>query len=211
MLLATTKVTTGREQLVNGLTDTAGFEPGDIIAFSGNSLISDLINVATYAIPRWGISHVGIMGEASDGRLLLFESTTLDSLPCEILGRPFDGTQAHVLEDVIQRYEGRIWHFPLCRSLYENERKRLNEFLLETISVPYDQMGAFRSAGAGLSWIESLFRDQDLSTIFCSEWCCAAHVNIGIFRTDNVSRWNPNRFVRAERKQNILLKPRRLK
>jgi hypothetical protein len=82
---------------------------------------------------------------------------------------------------------------------------------METIHTPYDEMGAFRSAGIGLSWIESLFREEDLTTIFCSEWCCAAHTEIGIFRTDNVSRWNPNRFVRTERRQGILLKPRRLK
>ena len=55
------------------------------------------------------------------------------------------------------------------------------------------------------------FLEEDVTTIFCSEWCCAAHTAIGLFRTDNVSRWNPNRFVRTERRQGILLKPRRLK
>ncbi len=186
-------------------------QPGDIIGFSGEGFISDLINVATYGIPRWGISHVGVMGEADDGRLLLWESTTLDGLPCEIAGKPFNGSQAHWLDAVVNGYRGKVWHYPLCRSLYENERRRLTEFLMETVHTPYDEMGAFRSAGVGLSWIESLFRDQDLNKIFCSEWCCAAHTAIGIFRTDNVSRWNPNRFVRMERRQGILLKSRRLK
>ena len=186
-------------------------EPGDIIGFSGESFISDLINVATYGTPRWGISHVGIMGEAKDGRLLLFESTTLDGLPCEITGKPFFGTQAHLLDTVVKVYRGKVWHYPLYRSLYDNERRRLTDFLMGTIRIPYDEMGAFRSGGEGLSWIESLFREQDLTKIFCSEWCCAAHTAIGIFRTDNVSRWNPNRFVRTERRQGILLKPRRMK
>jgi len=185
--------------------------PGDIIGFSGQCFISDFINVATYGIPRWGISHVGVMGEAPDGRLLLFESTTLDGLPCEITGERFDGTQAHLLDAVVEAYRGKIWRYPLYRSLYENERRRLTRFLMGTIHTPYDEMGAFRSGGAGLSWIESLFREQDLGKIFCSEWCCAAHTAVGIFRTDNVSRWNPNRFVRTERRQGILLKPRRLK
>ena len=186
-------------------------KPGDIIGFSGESFYSDLINIATYGIPRWGISHVGIMGEASDGRLLLFESTEHDSMPCEIVGVPFFGTQAHHLDAVREVYHGKLWHYPLCRPLYENERQRLTQFLMETIHTPYDEMGAFRSGGEGLSWIESMFREQDLSRIFCSEWCCAAHTAIGIFRTDNVSRWNPNRFVRTERRQGILLKPRRMK
>ncbi len=186
-------------------------KPGDIIGFSGDSLYSDLINIATYGLPRWGISHVGIMGEASDGRLLLFESTEHDNLPCEITGVPFFGTQAHHLDVIKERYQGKLWHYPLYRSLYENEKQRLTQFLMNTIHTPYDEMGAFRSGGEGLSWIESLFREQDLSKIFCSEWCCAAHTAIGIFRTDNVSRWNPNRFVRTERRQGTLLKPRRLK
>lgn len=186
-------------------------KPGDIIGFSGECLASDFINVVTYGIPRWSISHVGIMGEASDGRLLLFESTTVDGLPCEITGKHFSGTQAHQLEAVSESYPGKVWHYPLYRSLYENERQRLTQFLMETIHTPYDEMGAFRSGGVGLSWIESLFREQDLTKIFCSEWCVAAHTAIGIFRTDNVSRWNPNRFVRTERRQGILLKPRRMK
>ncbi len=190
---------------------TLTVRPGDLIGFSGESFISDFINVVTYGVPRWGISHVGIMGEAPDGRLLSFESTTLDGLPCEITKEHFNGTQAHSLDAVVKAYQGKVWHYPLCRTLYENERQRLTQFLMETIHTPYDEMGAFRSAGIGLSWIESLFREDDLTTIFCSEWCCAAHTEIGIFRTDNVSRWNPNRFVRTERRQGILLKPRRLK
>ncbi len=190
---------------------TLTVRPGDLIGFSGESFISDFINVVTYGVPRWGISHVGIMGEAPDGRLLLFESTTLDGLPCEITKEHFNGTQAHSLDAVVKAYQGKVWHYPLCRTLYENERQRLTQFLMETIHTPYDEMGAFRSAGIGLSWVESLFREEDLTTIFCSEWCCAAHTEIGIFRTDNVSRWNPNRFVRTERRQGILLKPRRLK
>ena len=35
---------------------------GDIIGFSGDSWISTLVNIATYGIPFWGLSHVGIMG-----------------------------------------------------------------------------------------------------------------------------------------------------
>ena len=62
---------------------------GDIIGFSGDSWISACVNIATYGIPFWGLSHVGIMGHADDGRLLLFESTQLDDLPCEITGEAF--------------------------------------------------------------------------------------------------------------------------
>ena len=42
-------------------------KPGDLIGFSGDSPVSDAINLGTFGLPRWGISHVGIMAEAADG------------------------------------------------------------------------------------------------------------------------------------------------
>ena len=138
------------------------------------------INIATYGIPLWGISHVGIMAHASDGRLLIFESTSLDNLPCEISHENFTGTQAHLLNDILRVYNGRAWHYPLYRPLYDYEDKRLTEFLMATIHTPYDAMGAFRSAGVGLSWVESLFHPENLHSIFCSEWVAAAYANIGL-------------------------------
>lgn len=190
----------------------AGVKAGDMIGFSGRSWISAGINIATYGIPFWGISHVGIMANASDGRLLIFESTSLDgNIPCEITRKPICGTQAHALDFILQHYQGKAWHYPLYRPLYPNEDERLTEFLIDTIGLPYDAMGAFRSAGVGLSWIESLLREQDLTSIFCSEMVAAAYAMVGLFATDNVSRWNPNRLVRRLRWAEILLKPRRLK
>ena len=184
---------------------------GDLIGFSGRSWVSAAINVASYGIPLWGISHVGIMANASDGRLLIFESTSLEDLPCEISHENFTGTQAHLLDDILRVYAGKAYHYPLYRPLYANEDERLTEFLMETIHVPYDAMGAFRSAGVGLSWIESWFRPSNLHTIFCSEWVAAAYAVTGLHPTDNVSRWNPNRLCRHLRGHNLLCKPRRLK
>lgn len=184
---------------------------GDVIAFSGNAWISALVNIGTYGIPFWSVSHVGIMAHADDGRLLLFESTSLEGCPCEIYGEDFCGTQAHTLDKILKVYDGKIWHYPLYRPLYENEDKRLTEFLMATLHMPYDAMGAFRSAGVGLSWIESCFREQDLHLIFCSEWDAAALSYTGICPTTDASRWNPNRFCRRLRRREILCKPRRMK
>jgi hypothetical protein len=190
----------------------AGLKAGDIIGFSGRSWISAAINIATYGIPLWGISHVGILANCPDGKLRLFESTTLDGdIPCEITGKPICGTQAHALDFILGHYDGKAYHYPLYRPLYPNEDERLTEFLIDTIGVPYDVLGAFRSAGVGLSWIESLFREQDLTSIFCSEMVAAAYATVGLFATDNVSRWNPNRLVWRLRRAGILLRSRRLK
>jgi len=184
---------------------------GDIVGFSGRYWISAAVNIATYGIPLFGISHVGIIANSPDGKLRLFESTSLDGdSPCEILGKPICGTQAHSLDTVLQRYRGKAWLYPLYRSLYPNEDQRLTEFLVSTLGVPYDEMGALRSAGIGLSWVESLFREQDLHLIYCSEWCAAAYAVIGLHATANVSRWNPNRLCRNLRWHGILRKPRRL-
>jgi len=192
--------------------DSVETKAGDLIGFSGRNWLSAGINVATYGIPFWGLSHVGLLANAPDGRLLLWESTSLDGdTPCAITGKPIAGTQAHELAQTVRRYRGRVWHYALYRRLYPQEYTRLTEFLAATIGVPYDEIGAFRSAGVGLSFIESLFHEQNLTTIFCSEMVAAAYATIGVFVTDNVSRWNPNRLVRRLRQAEILFRPQRLK
>jgi hypothetical protein len=184
--------------------------PGDIIAFSGRKLHSYIINFFTYGTPWSGASHVGIIGEHA-GELLLFESTTLSNIPCVIQGKPFKGTQAVHLDERLATYRGRAYHYPLYRRLYDAESDRLNQFLIDHIAIPYDAIGAIRAGGAAWSWFESCLHHEDLGSIFCSELCAAAHRDIGMLRTDNVSRWNPNRFIRRERRENILVKPWRLK
>jgi len=183
---------------------------GEIIGFSGDSWLSVGINLATYGIPFWSLSHVGIVGE-HDGELLLFESTSLSELSCAIQRKPVWGTQAHRLDECVQAYGGKVWHYPLYRPLYPFESKRLSAFLLEYIGKDYDAIGAFRAGGIGWSWLESKLRRQDLSSLFCSEYCAAAHARVGVFRTDHAGRWSPNRLVRTERRRGILLKPWRLK
>jgi len=194
----------------NLILDTSVIKPGDVIGFSGKSWVSTAINIGTYGFPFWGISHVGIMAKAPDGRLLLFESSE-DDIPCAITGASLVGTQAHDLDDVLKLYGGRVYHYPLYRQLSPVEDARLTQFLIDTINTPYDLLGAFRSAGVGLSWFESLFRPQDLNTIFCSEWVASSLSTIGIFPTSNASRWNPNRLCRHLRWNGVVYKPRRIK
>jgi hypothetical protein len=192
------------------LLDPDEVKQGDIIGFVGNGLISAGISLASWGIPWYSVSHIGIIGRWR-GRNYLFESTALDDEPCAIRKQSFAGTKAKNLRDRIAAYHGKAWHYPLTRPLYNFEKKRLNDFLLSTLGLPYDTIGAFRAGGISWSWLESRLRDQDLHAIFCSEWCSAAHTNIGIFHTDNASRWSPHRFVLAERRLGILGKPRRLK
>jgi len=177
-------------------------KPGDILAFSGRSLVSRLIELGTYG----AISHVGIVGDHG----LLFEANLYDREPCSIQGRLLSGTQAHTIESRLG-YNGRIWHYPLIAPLYRHERRRLVSFLIDTLGLPYDEIGAFRAGGIGFSWLESLLHPADLTRVFCSEWTCAALTHIGRFKTTNVSRYSPNKFIRRARWQGVLGRPVRLK
>jgi hypothetical protein len=111
-------------------------------------------------------------------------------------GGRFNGTQVNDLDTVLANYVGRVWEYPLYRPLYDFEETRLTNYLASTLSTPYDKMGAFRSAGVGFSFLESLLRQQDLHHIFCSEWVASALSEIGIMPTEDAARWNPNHLVR---------------
>ena len=107
---------------------------GDVISFSGFGHKSVLVNLVTFGIPFWYTSHVGIIGEYN-GEQLLFESTTLSNIPCVIQDRPIKGVQAVRLPDRVKSYHGRIYHYPIYRSLFGFEAACLNEFLLDKIGT----------------------------------------------------------------------------
>jgi len=204
---------------------------GDLLGFSGSGWLSAGINLLSYGIPYWDIAHVGIVAEISDdvfpvwcgphvdcnvGRytrpgLYLFESTIDHDISCKLCPGVTSGVQAHYPSDSVSRSRGKVWHYPLWRELRPLESRRLTRFLIHRLGTPYDTIGAFRSAGRGFSWLESLLRKEDLSGLFCSELCAAAHRHINLLATENISRWNPNRLLRTERKQGILRKPGRVK
>lgn len=178
-------------------------QPGDIIGCSGRHYQSDFINLMTYGIPRLDLSHVGILCDYK-GELLIFQSTTLCSMPCHIQGKAVSGTQAQEIGDFVASEHARIYHYPLSRFLYTHEKVRLRSGLLEDIGKPYDMVGAFHAGGYLFGEVCALLTHQCRATIFCSEWCAEQHSAIGVFPTGNYSRWNPNSLVRAERHLGVL-------
>lgn len=187
---------------------------GDVIGFSGESWLSAGINLFTYGLPYHGIAHVGIIGQYEGNRtgLYLFHSTMSSSLPCVLCGEKHDGVQVHKLDDVIKEAKGRAWHYPLTSPMEEFYQRRLDWYLHNYHGKEYDAIGAFRSAGVGFSWLESLFRPEDMTSLFCSEYVAGAHKYSSVIcKCKSASRWNPNRLVRHERRVGILQKPRRLK
>ena len=185
--------------------------PGDILAFSSQGLIGAVINLATWGIPGWGASHVAMIGrEGGYGkRLVLWESLGMPNEPCLIRGKVVTGVQVQDITNRIKNYKGRVWHYPLTQPLDSEQVWDLDRFCMQYLGTDYDTLGAFRSRG--LSLIEKvIFRPADLTSVFCSEFCAAAHHHLGIF-TKNASRMNPNRFIRCECAAGVLAKSRRKK
>ena len=123
----------------------------------------------------------------------------------------FDGCQAHVLEDVLAIYPGRAWVYPVYRPLYPFEDARLTAYLMGMVGTPYSEIAAFRRAGLGFSWLESVLREQDMRHIFCSELAAAAYSNIGVMPMSAPQRWSPNHLARYLRSREVLLRPLRIK
>ena len=204
---------------------------GDILGFSGNSWWSAGINVATYGLPWWSLSHVGIVAEIpkhciwpdsvimdcrycppKPGTLVLFESTMSCDLPCIFQGKVVSGVQGHKIADRVAEYQGKVWRYPMRRTLRPLESERLTHYLLSHLGVDYDTIGAFRAGGVGFSFVESLFRPEDLTSLFCSEFVAAAQKHVRLLDGGvSANRWSPNLLVRTEWRRGLLLKPRRLK
>jgi len=199
------------------------FKPGDVIAFSGSYLGSDLINLATQGIPRWSASHVGIVANPPSSvyvgggmtrfhnKPIIFESYEEPENPCVINGMMDSGVQGHDIEDRIYRYKGKVWVYPLSRTLYPHESRRLTQGLLRDIDKPYDKEDVAKAGGILLPLAFSLFRKQDFSAYFCSELVASKLSDIGLFLTSSAGKWSPNSLVRALRKAGVIQKPIRLK
>lgn len=185
-------------------------DDGDVLGFSGQGLVSDAINIGTYSMPRWGLSHVGIVSTYKGCRYI-FESTTQNGdKRCAISGYAVDGVQAHLLDDILTR-PGKVWHYKLTKPLSIRRRNAL-AFLLESyLGRPYDMKGAARSGGFFLRVIESILRKQEVSRLFCSELVALVLTGIKVTDIMNASGQSPNSLVRHLGRNGICRKRVRIK
>ena len=180
--------------------NSLNFEIGDVVGFSGRSLVSDFINVSTFGIPRWGISHVGIVcEEPRNFSLQLAESA--DGF----------GVRRVPLHSAIKDYDGRVWRYGVKKMLRLYQRRSLAVCIRKLLDRPYDARGAVQSGGRLWSWIQSVCRGEDLTNLFCSEFVAEVLSEAEIFKTENSSRWNPNHLVRELQRRGIVNEPKRLK
>lgn len=170
------------------------WEAGDLVLFWGRGWTSRIIELGTR-----GPSHVGIIAPSGE-KLLLFESTTLCNLPCEIARRRHSGVQAHDPDARIESYEGRIARLRLADDwkLDEEERELLGRLVLRKIGFGYDAPGAILS-GTKLFRFSRLMPYPDVGSLFCSEMCAHVLMRLQRLELDNSSKFNPGYLVRRLR------------
>jgi hypothetical protein len=142
---------------------------GDLIAFSGKSLVANTIKSFTDS----DISHVGIVYRADGGRVQLMESTSLSNQKDIKHNDYIKGVQLHYLSERIEKYNGEVYLKRILKPI-PNEKE-----MLEWLSVkhskrtPYDYLQAF---GAGVDTFDfiGLRNEPDFSSLFCSEMVAKA-------------------------------------
>lgn len=163
--------------------------PGDLIAFSGNGLVSRIIRWRT----RSKISHVGVVSRINEGanRVMVHESTSL---------RGTKGVQTNRLSQRIQEYNGKVYWYPLSpKSRRCLDLQRFWEFLWEQDGKPYDFWQAPMSA--------TLFcAREDFGKLFCSELVAGAWEAGGLLKRVNASEKTPDDLC----KMNLFNSPRKL-
>jgi hypothetical protein len=191
------------------------FKDGDIIGFSGAHYLSDFINIVTYGIPRYSLSHVGILARKNTrSKWLVFEANEDVPWQCAVTHRKHDGVQAHSLDLLLERYPGKMWLYSrIGYPVYDSGHTwvELYNALVNELGTPYDWMGAKMAGGFIHSAIQGILHKQDTSSLFCSELIAMILNEYGILDTNNVSKWSPNRLMRHLTRKGIYDKAVRIK
>lgn len=177
-------------------------KPGTIVGYCGYNLISQLINLVTYGVPFYGLSHIEIVGQND----VLYGSTTLTDRECYFQGKKVAGVQAHLAETRFKEYKGKIWVY---EPRQEIDAPKLERFLQKHLGAPYDYYGAFKAGGFFYRKLRAMFDKESLTSIFCSELCAAAYKDQGLFDFKNKG-WSPNALARKFVKLGLVEQGRRV-
>ncbi|MEM7576402.1 MAG: hypothetical protein AAF328_02910 [Planctomycetota bacterium] len=149
---------------------------GDLVLFSGRAPVSRLIQLFTAG--PW--SHVGMVVRLSefDDAVMLWESTTLTTLPDVERGRPIRGVQLVPLSQRLAHYEGSAAVRHLHRPVTFGQRDALASLRHRLARRPYErrELELLRSA---LDLVGTPNR-EDLSSVFCSELVAEAYQAMGL-------------------------------
>ncbi len=173
--------------------------PGDIIAFSGRSLFSRFVKLAT----RSEVSHVGIVC-ISDvcgncGHTVEIMESVKEAVDPDT-GQIITGVTRNRLSSRLRHYEGEMYWFQLSH----DTRQALDipaavQFLMSVHGLPYDMPQAVLSA---LDLLDNFplkltYAVQDFSAFFCSELAAAALIAGGVLPSSvNASEMTPVDLLR---------------
>lgn len=118
-----------------------GCDTGDLILFSGSSLRSVGVVLAT---GNWW-SHVGMVIRSDQGDLFLFESSPTENQ-----------VALTSLRDVLRTYSGVYCIRPLKRPFTKCQKQKLCRYINETLGKPFEQDATKWISAAAYSWIAVL-------------------------------------------------------
>ena len=165
-------------------------QPGDIIAFSGQGISSEIVKVAT----RSEVSHVGIILRCEMQRDLIHPQL-MESSPIE----GFHGVAISDLEDRITNHKGNMWWLPLRTERRQRlQLEKFQKFLLAQDKKGYDPFQAINSGLSKLHNIPGIGRftrsRENLDRLFCSELAAAALKKGGVLPGVNPSGITPSQL-----------------
>jgi len=172
-------------------------QTGDIVIFAGGSMISKIIGEVAEGMSPW--SHIAMLLKTKGKRLLLWESTSIDSQMDLVSKKRRGGVRLVDAETVIRHYlhtsDGAM---VVARRLYIDasavERDLINPvsrlpnlrtFIKEVWGLPYESnpLDMARAMVMG-RWINLIYASRSESSFFCSELVACSYIVLGLLPND---------------------------
>jgi hypothetical protein len=148
---------------------------GDIVLFGGKGGISEWIK--WFSRSKW--SHVGMAVRSDEwNMLLIWESTTLNSVKDVELNRSIRGVQLVPFSERVKNYKGDIGVRHLSKPVTDLMQIKLRDFRHKVAGRPYERnyieliKAAYDGPFGG--------NVENLSSLFCSELVAEAYQQIGL-------------------------------
>lgn len=153
-----------------------GLKSGDLLFFSGHSVLGNLIKLFTRS--KW--SHIALVVRSENNDLFCYEAD-VDSLS-DFLKKQGTGVRMIPLTEKINQYPGEV-ALRILNVSQEQELKTMQQQLIEFTKIvknlPYEKsLIEFIRAAYDGPFGENV--NEDLSSIFCSELVAAAYQHMGL-------------------------------
>ena len=192
-------------------------QPGDIIAFGGNSLFSRWTKLTT----RSAVTHVAIVTHTKPTHTKPTHTKATHTKATHTKAKhtmPHDqersqyynqvmeatsfkgkrGVMTNRLSERVASYDGDIWWLPLSnasRSIFEQNKHKFFNFMCEQEGKPYDILQLFGSAVDALDehplFSSISYNNEDFSSWFCSELIAEGLKTAGVVTGVNSSEVTP--------------------